>query len=207
MFFELFFEFFQKNIKKGLKITPKFDIIYLTLIERLFYMLDFLLPDYYSEKFNDVTTEFLLENNIKALLLDVDNTLAPYELSEPDDTILAWLSSLSENGINFAFISNNSSDKRIKTFNQKLCAPAYAKAGKPFAKRTINLALKTLGATKETTAFMGDQIFTDVCAGKFNGMRTILVPPIKDKKTLFFKLKRALEKPILKRYFKKDTKK
>ena len=169
-------------------------------------MLDYLSPDFYFDKFSDVTPEFLLENNIKTLLLDVDNTLAPYELSEPDDAILSWISSLSENDINFAFISNNSSDKRIKIFSQRLCAPAYAKAGKPFAKRTINLALKTLGASKETTAFMGDQIFTDVCAGKFNGMRAILVPPIKDKKNLFFKFKRALEKPILKRYFEKNTK-
>ena len=169
-------------------------------------MLDYLSPDFYFDKFSDVTPEFLLENNIKTLLLDVDNTLAPYELSEPDDAILSWLSSLSSNGINFAFISNNSSDKRIKLFNQMICAPAYAKSGKPFAKRTIALALKTLCATKETTAFMGDQIFTDVCAGKFNGMRSILVPPIKDKKNLFFKLKRALEKPVLKRYFKKNTK-
>ena len=169
-------------------------------------MLDYLSPDFYFDKFSDVTPEFLLENNIKTLLLDVDNTLAPYELSEPDEAILSWLSSLSKNGIKFAFISNNSSDKRIKLFNQKINAPAYAKSGKPFAKRTINLAIKTLGASKETTAFMGDQIFTDVCAGKFNGLRAILVPPIKDKKNLFFKFKRALEKPILKRYFEKNTK-
>ena len=167
-------------------------------------MLNYLSPDFYFDKFSDVTPEFLLKNNIKTLLLDVDNTLAPYELSEPDEAILSWLSSLSENGIKFAFISNNSSDKRINLFNQKINAPAYAKSNKPFAKKTINLALVTLDATKETTAFMGDQIFTDVCAGKFNGMRAILVPPIKDKKNLFFKFKRALEKPILKRYFKKQ---
>ena len=167
-------------------------------------MFGFLSPDFYFDKFSDVTPEFLLKNNIKTLLLDVDNTLAPYELSEPDEAILSWLSSLSENGIKFAFISNNSSNKRITLFNQKICAPAYAKSGKPFAKKTINLAFESLGATKETTAFMGDQIFTDVCAGKFNGIRAILVSPIKDKKNLFFKFKRALEKPILKRYFKKQ---
>jgi predicted HAD superfamily phosphohydrolase YqeG len=35
-------------------------------------------------------------------------------------------------------------------------------------------------------------------------MRAILVPPIKDKKNLFFRFKRALEKPILNHYFKKN---
>ena len=176
------------------------------LIERLIPMLDFLLPDFYFEKFDEVTPEFLMKNNIKALLLDVDNTLAPYELSEPDEKILAWLGSLKENGIAFAFISNNSSDKRIKLFNKKIGAPAFAKSGKPFAKKTIKRALSTLNVQKENAVFLGDQIFTDVCAGKFNGIRAILVPPIKDKKNLFFRFKRALEKPVLKRYFKKNTK-
>jgi HAD superfamily phosphatase (TIGR01668 family) len=189
-------------MKKGLKNTHKFDIIMLMLIERFRHMLDYLSPNFYFEKFNDVSPEFLIENNIKALLLDVDNTLAPYELSEPDETILAWLSSLQASGISFAFISNNSNDKRIKLFNKKIGAPAFAKSGKPFAKKTINKALGALGVSKENAAFMGDQIFTDVCAGKFNGMRAILVPPINDKKNLFFKFKRALEKPVLKRYFK-----
>ncbi|MBR2381414.1 MAG: YqeG family HAD IIIA-type phosphatase [Clostridia bacterium] len=167
-------------------------------------MLDFFYPDFYFEKFDEVTVEFLKANNISALLLDLDNTLAPYEMSEPDEKILAYLSDLSKNGIRFAFISNNSSDKRINLFNKKIGAPAFAKAGKPFAKKTINRALSTLGVSKENAAFLGDQIFTDVCAGKFNGIRAILVPPIKDKKNLFFKFKRALEKPVLKRYFRKN---
>ena len=166
-------------------------------------MLDYLSPDYYFGKYSDVTAEFLLENNITALLLDVDNTLAPYELAQPDENILLWLDSLRANNIGFAFISNNSSDKRIKIFNSQIGAPAFAKSGKPFAKKTINKALDTLGAKKENAAFMGDQIFTDICAGKFYGIKTILLPPIKDKKNLFFKFKRALEKPVLNRYFKK----
>ena len=170
-------------------------------------MLDFLSPNYYFNRYSDVTPSFLLENGIKALLLDVDNTLAPYEQAEPDGEILAWLSSLRENGIAFAFISNNSSDERIRVFNESIGALAFAKSGKPFAKKTIDKALSALGAERKSAAFMGDQIFTDVCAGKFNGMRAILVPPIKDKKNLFFRFKRALEKPVLKHYFKKQINK
>ena len=196
-------DFFQKILKKGLKNSSDFDIIIIMLVERGDWVLDYLAPNYYFGKFSDVTPEFLLEENIKTLLLDVDNTLAPYEMSEPSEEILSWLDSLKKNGINFAFVSNNSCDCRIKTFNKSIGAPAFAKSGKPFAKKTIKKALLALGATKETTAFMGDQIFTDVCAGKFNGIRAILVSPIKDKKSLFFKFKRALEKPVLKRFFKK----
>ena len=160
-------------------------------------------PDYYFEKYSDITPDFLIKNDIKILLLDVDNTLAPYEQAEPNEDNLSWFNALDKAGIKYAFISNNSSDRRIKTFNARIGAPAFAKSGKPFAKRTIERALNTLGGKKRNAAFVGDQVFTDVCAGKFNGMRSILVPPIKDKKNTFFRFKRALEKPILKDFFKR----
>ncbi len=168
-------------------------------------MLKFLSPDFYFEKYSDLTPEFLLANGIKTLLLDVDNTLAPYEQLEPDERILSWLASLKENGIGYAFISNNSSDARINKFNETIGAPAFARSKKPFAKRNVNRALDLLGGKAESAAFMGDQIFTDVCAGKLCKMKAILVPPIKDKKNLFFKFKRLLEKPVLSYYFKKNN--
>lgn len=167
-------------------------------------MLNYLSPDYYFNSFDEINPEFLKQNNIKTLFIDVDNTLAPYEQAEPDEKILSWLKALDDNGIKYAFISNNTSDKRIKLFNKNIGAPAFANSGKPFAMKNINKAFQTLGGEKSSAAFLGDQIFTDVCAGKFNGMKAILVPPIKDKTNLFFRFKRALEKPILNYYFKKN---
>lgn len=169
-------------------------------------MFGFCQPNFYFQKYSDISPDFLKENNIKTLLLDIDNTLAPYEQAEPSEDNLAWLKSLEAAGIGYAFISNNSSDERIKDFNKKICAPAFAKSKKPFSRRTVNKALGALGGERETSAFLGDQIFTDVLAGKFNGMKAILVPPLNDKKNLFFRFKRALEKPILKRYFKNKIK-
>jgi HAD superfamily phosphatase (TIGR01668 family) len=169
-------------------------------------MLNYLSPDFYFSKFSDITPEFLKKNNIKTMLIDVDNTLAPYEQAQPDEKILSWLDSLKQNEIGFAFISNNSSDERIRRFNQNIGAPAFAKSGKPFAGKNIQLALEQLGGEKQSTAFLGDQVFTDVCAGKFNGMRAILVPPIKDLTNLFFRTKRFLEKPFLRSYRRREEK-
>ena len=53
---------------------------------------------------------------------------------------------------------------------------------------------------KENTIFIGDQILTDVCAAHNAGIRAILVPPINDKKDLFTKFKRLLERPIQRKY-------
>jgi predicted HAD superfamily phosphohydrolase YqeG len=50
---------------------------------------------------------------------------------------------------------------------------------------------------------MGDQVFTDVWAARNSGIKAALVPPINDKKDIFTKFKRLLEKPILRRYERK----
>lgn len=57
----------------------------------------------------------------------------------------------------------------------------------------------------EETVLIGDQIFTDVYGGRRSGILTVLVEPIEEKETLFFKFKRRMEKIVLKKY--KEVKK
>lgn len=161
-------------------------------------------PDFTFNTYRDVTPEFLKEQGIDAVLSDIDNTLAPYEQAEPDENIIAWVNSLKENGIGLALISNNHTD-RVEIFNKTLGLPAYPDSGKPGSKY-LKLALSELGSEAERAAVLGDQLFTDAYAGKRMGMKAIIVLPINDKKTLFFKLKRALEKPIMKSYFRDKNK-
>jgi HAD superfamily phosphatase (TIGR01668 family) len=157
-------------------------------------------PDDYLESFRLVTPEFLAARNIKALLLDIDNTLAPYELPEPTEEILAWFRALSEANIKAAFVSNNH-EERVTRFNAAIGIPALPRAKKPLRCGTKQ-AMKALGVSRDETAIMGDQVFTDVWAGRRIGIRTILVPPIRDKRDAFTAGKRWLERPILKYYAK-----
>lgn len=159
-----------------------------------------LLPDYIFAKYSDVTPEFLKDLGIKALLIDIDNTLAPYEQPEPDDKIFAWFEALKKNGIRAALISNNGRE-RVELFNKDLGLIAYYKSGKPFAKN-LRRAMKEMGSDTKGTAMLGDQLLTDAAAGKHIGLTTIIVPPINDKRTLFFKMKRASEVGTIKRYVK-----
>lgn len=160
-----------------------------------------LVPDFKFDTFDKATVEFLKKNNISGIILDIDNTLEPYEHPLPGEHVKAWLSSLKEAGIGAAFVSNNNKE-RVELFNSELKLPAFYKAGKPFKKNVI-AAMRMIDSTPETTMLMGDQIFTDVWAARNAGMKAALVPPINDKKDLFTKFKRLLEKPILKRYNKK----
>lgn len=157
-----------------------------------------LVPEYRFERFNDVTAEFLLSIGVKGVLLDVDNTLEPYEHSLPGDHVICWLKELNAAGIRTAIVSNNGWE-RINLFNKDIGMPAYAKAGKPFKKKLV-MAMNDIGSNRENTIFMGDQVLTDVCAAHNAGIRAILVPPINDKKDPFTKFKRILERPILRKY-------
>ena len=58
----------------------------------------------------------------------------------------------------------------------------------------------SLGADKDTTIMVGDQILTDVWAARNAGVRAVVVPPINDKRDIFTRFKRVLERPFLKKY-------
>ena len=160
-----------------------------------------LTPDYFFEKFTDITPEFLQSIGIKALVIDIDNTLAPYEQELPDEKTIKWFSALAENGIKATLISNNSPE-RIAKYNSLLSLSAIPEANKPSTKAIIK-AMAEMGVTAENTAGLGDQLLTDTLAVHRLDMLSLIVPPINDKKTLFFRFKRLLEKPFIKRYYKK----
>ena len=164
----------------------------------------FLAPDYYFQTYAGASVEFLQQKGIKALVLDIDNTLEPYENPTPGEGVLAWFKALEEAGILAAFVSNNGRE-RVELFNRELRRVAYFKAKKPFPGR-VKKAMREMGITKEQTLFMGDQIFTDVLAARLAGIRVALVPPIKDKTDALTRFKRWLERPILKRYFRRTEK-
>ena len=153
-------------------------------------------PDWVFDKFSDITPEFLKKNNIKAIVSDIDNTLVTYDDEKPTDDVLSWLGSLEKAGVKIAFVSNNSHE-RVRIFNEPLGFFAIGKSGKPFKKNIIE-AMEYMGVPYENVIMLGDQIFTDVLAGRSAGIRAALVPPIKDKTDPFTKFKRLLEKPILK---------
>jgi len=164
-----------------------------------------LTPDYMFGTFDEVSPEFLQKRGIRALLIDIDNTLAPYEQDDPDERIVAWFDALRAAGIQAALISNNH-PPRVERFNAPLSLPAYADSGKP-GSRAIRAAMAEMGVNEQETAGLGDQLLTDTLAVHRLGMISLIVPPIKDKTTLFFRFKRWLERPFIKRYRKICAKK
>lgn len=158
-------------------------------------------PEFRFTAFDLASAEFLLSKGIRGIILDVDNTLEPYENPLPTERVVKWLESLAKSGIKAAIVSNNDA-ARIDLFNRDIGLPAYSKAGKPFRKYLLR-AMSDMGTGRDDTILMGDQIFTDVWAAHNAGIPAILVPPIKDKTDPLTRFKRLLEKPILKKYDRK----
>ena len=156
------------------------------------------MPDYRFKTFDEASADFLDSIGVRGIVLDIDNTLEPYENPKPGEKVIAWFQSLSSAGISFAVVSNNNED-RVKTFCAGIDIAAFSKSGKP-GKKKVLAAMEAMGTSKENTILMGDQVFTDVWAAHNAGIRAILVPPINDKRDFFTRFKRLLEKPILKKY-------
>lgn len=158
-------------------------------------------PNATFPSYRALCAEYLKALGIRVLLLDIDNTLAPYEQPDPDEALIEWLASMEQAGIVTAFLSNNHG-ARTERFNKPLCRPIRYDALKPLPWRAKKL-FKSLGGSKKTTAFLGDQIFTDVLCAHLCGAVGFLVPPIKDRTDRGTRLKRWFEARILKRYYKK----
>ena len=157
------------------------------------------LPDYAFGKFDDITVGFLKKEGCSSLIIDIDNTLAPYEEADPNERVIRWFDELGRAGIKAALVSNNGRE-RVERFNRQLGLTAFWDCRKPDPK-FVKTAMAAIGARKESTVYLGDQIFTDTLAAKLAGIRAIKLPPIKDKKTLLFRIKRKLEKPVMQKYY------
>ncbi len=152
-------------------------------------------PDYIFSSAYDITPEFLHSIGISTVISDIDNTLITYDDEAPTQQCICWLDEMRASGIKISFLSNNTTD-RVDVFNKDLSLPAIGKGAKPLPCKAKKL-FEQLNTDKTACVFLGDQIFTDVICGKLLGVRTVLVPPIKDKKDPFTRFKRVLEGLIL----------
>ena len=133
-------------------------------------------PDLMLDSIYDLTPDMLTDRGVRFVVLDIDNTIAPYTVHEADDAMRAWVDSLRGAGLALYVLSNNRGH-RPETFSSALGLPFQKKAWKPFPKQA-RAVMASQGFAPEETAFIGDQIYTDVCCAKWCGAYAVLVRPI-----------------------------
>lgn len=151
--------------------------------------------DFAFWRVTEITPEFLIKNNIRGLLLDLDNTLTTHDNPVPGEGVTEWLDSMRSAGIKMVIVSNNR-PPRVKPFADMLGLDFVCEGKKPLS-NGFNRAQKRMGIPFSQLAVVGDQIFTDMLGANLKRVRGIFVYPIEHEKTKFFKLKRWAEKPFL----------
>lgn len=169
-------------------------------------MFEMFFPDRYVASTYVIDFEKLYQEGIRGLIFDIDNTLVPHG-APADERAIALFQRLKKIGFQCCLISNNQ-EPRVKMFNEPIHVSYVYDAHKPSTKN-YKKAMEIMGTDKETTVFIGDQLFTDVWGAKRTGISNILVKPIHPKEEIQIVIKRRLEKIVLfcyKRSLKKEKK-
>ena len=123
-----------------------------------------LYPDIYLNNVKEITIDLLKKNNIKGLLLDVDNTLIDFDLKILEG-VNEWCKSLKSEGIKLCILSNTNKIEKVKRVANELDLQYINFAKKP-SKKGFKRAMKLLELDSKNIAAVGDQIMTDVLRRK-----------------------------------------
>lgn len=81
-----------------------------------------LYPRLYLESVKQITIQMLEQNNIKGLILDVDNTLIDFDKNMPEG-IKEWAYNMKENGIKLCIVSNSNHKEKVENTAKKIEIP------------------------------------------------------------------------------------
>ncbi len=154
-------------------------------------------PTIICDKLYDLSPQQLAEMGIKAIALDVDNTLTHHNSHDVPEQVERFLEELKQHGFLLFIISNNSY-KRVKPFADNLGIEFVAAAAKPLT-GGLRRCCKRFSLKKSDIILVGDQLFTDIwAAGRF-GCSSALVMPLEPERSAFMRLKRRIEARFLRK--------
>ncbi len=161
-------------------------------------------PNEYHKTIYDIDFNQLKSLGIKQIMIDLDNTLIPYDEHLPNQKVKSLISFIKSLKMDVVIISNNR-ENRVKSFCEDIDCKYVYSAKKPL-KTGFKKALSHLGnPVNDSVALIGDQFMTDVFGGNRMGFYTIVVDAIKRKTEKWYtKINRKLEKRVLSRLKKTD---
>lgn len=145
-----------------------------------------------------VTPELLHRLGVRAVLLDVDNTIAAYTSHEPAPGAVEWVRGLEDAGFRVVIVSNNYKS-RVAPFAARFGVGFISFAVKPLPFGYIRAA-RMLGLRCRDCVIIGDQVFTDVAGANLCGMRSVLLEPIGPEDGWTFRVRRRLERGMRQKF-------
>jgi len=157
-------------------------------------LLESLCPDQIATRLENIDQQALLDRGIKALLIDVDNTLVNWRDDQIPPERRRWVEQAKDR-FALCLLSNTITVQRVKELGQRLDLPAVGRWGwgrKPFS-GGYRKALQSVGAQPTETAMIGDQLLTDIWGGNRLGMYTIMVHTLSDAEFFVTRINRWIE--------------
>lgn len=149
-------------------------------------------PDAYFTSVLDIDASRLAAQGVRAVFLDLDNTILPRGLHVVPVSIAAWVQGLKDAGLKVCILSNSNKPKVAEVARQ-LELPAIQGAKKPLG-RGFAEALELCGVTPGQAVIVGDQTYTDILGAHRAGMRGILVRPLSDNDLWHTRLLRVVDR-------------
>ena len=135
--------------------------------------------DLHIHHIRELPLDLLWQQGIRGLLFDLDNTVTAWRSLEVAEETRCFFAALQQRGFRVAIVSN-SDRARVAPVGELLDVLALSGAGKPSV-RTILHACDQLGLSPGQTAFVGDQLLTDILGANRAGLTSILTDVVHPK--------------------------
>lgn len=143
----------------------------------------------------DLKAEDLLRHGIRAVLVDLDNTLIAWNNPDGTPEVRAWLDEMTIADISVVVVSNNK-HSRVERAVARFGVDFVSRAMKPFT-RGIDIAIERYGFDKDEVIMVGDQLMTDIRAAHRAGIQSVLVKPLVTSDAWNTKINRWRERHVL----------
>jgi len=167
-------------------------------------MFSALRPDMMADAIWEIDPDELRRRGIEGLILDLDNTIVDWNRSEVREEVRRWAERARAAGLRLCIASNARGKGRVSAIADQVGCSWLAPAGKP-SRRGLRRVMEMLGTTPNSTALIGDQVFTDVMGGNRLGLFTILVRPLSGRDFPATRIMRIIEWFVLRRLRHTDT--
>lgn len=159
-------------------------------------MFELFRPTFQAKSLDSISVDQLVQQGIRGLIIDLDNTMTPWNDLEVGPKVADWFKKVHAAGIKACVVSNNKKKQRVAVVAERLGIPFVFRATKP-RRRAFRTGMQIIGTGKEDTVVIGDQLFTDIFGGNRLGLSTILVVPISDREFIGTRFMRRAERILI----------
>jgi HAD superfamily phosphatase (TIGR01668 family) len=135
---------------------------------------DLFKPDLTVTDIHNINFGDLKNKGIKALILDIDDTIIPRNMNDISPSVFEWIAERKDEGFKLCLASNSRHPVRVKYIGDTLEVPSMALGLKPLP-FAFWKSLKALEAKPEEAAMIGDQLFMDILGANLVNIYSIYV--------------------------------